>query len=99
MYSKPVDEAGLAAMGMTLADLDDGSFAEIWPENLPAVEAFDAMGTQWRISHAGATGLDYSALPAVLRLLGQPRAQWTDTFECLRILEDEAMRKMREASK
>lgn len=99
MYGKPVDEAGLAMLGLTLDDLDDGSKAEIWPENMPAVMAFDAMGTQWRVSHCGATGLDYSALPAVLRLLGIARAQWSDVFDALRILEDEAMKVMREASK
>lgn len=86
----------MASLGLTLDDLDDGSRAEIWPENITATSVFDAMGTQWRISHAGATGLDYSALPAVLRLQGVARAQWADTFECLRVLEDEAMKVMRE---
>jgi hypothetical protein len=74
------------------SDLDDA--VELWPDNLLAVNVFIAMSTQWRTGAVGATGLDYSALPAVFRLVGVPRALWTDTFECLRILEGEALRTM-----
>ena len=63
---------------------------------MAAVNTFAAMGTQWRTGMGGATGLDYAALPAVLRLTGLPRAEWPDVFEGLRILEDEALKYFRE---
>ena len=51
------------------------------------------MGTQWR--RAGmdgmATGLDYSALPAVLRIVGVPRSEWLHVFDDLRVMEDAAL--------
>lgn len=42
----------------------------------------------------GVTGLDYNVLPAVFRMLQIPETKWPDTFECLRILEAEAMKVM-----
>lgn len=43
----------------------------------------------------GATGLDYNAIPTVLRLNSVPRSEWPETFECLRVMEDAALEKMR----
>ena len=54
------------------------------------------MATQWRIGMSGATGLDYNVLPAVMRLQSIPRKDWPDTFECVRVLEAEAMTVMSE---
>lgn len=61
-----------------------------------AVNAFVAMSTQWRIGMSGATGLDYNALPQVLRLTGVARNRWSDVFEAIRTMEDAALEKMRE---
>lgn len=55
------------------------------------MHAFIAMGTQWRSSGLAPTGLDYNALPVVLRIQGVPRAEWRDVFEQIRILEDTAL--------
>lgn len=76
-------------------DLDDAS-VDIWPDNLTAANVFISITTQWRTGFGGATGLDYNVLPPVFRLLGVPRAQWADTFECVRVMEAEAMRVMAE---
>ena len=54
------------------------------------------MFTQWRTGMGGPTGLDYAALPAVMRMTGIPRDQWQDTFESLRVMEAEAMKVMGE---
>lgn len=70
----------------------DDTAVEVWPENLPAVNTFIAMSSQWRMGPAGPIGLDYAALPAVLRLTQVPRASWPDTFEGLRVMESEAMK-------
>lgn len=69
---------------------------EIWPDNALAVEVFLALSTQWRVGMAGAVGLDYNAIPFVMRTLGIPHAQRPGVFESLRIMEDAALATMRE---
>ncbi len=89
--AKP-DAAALAVFGLTPEDfpeLDDT--VEIWPDNDTAVRVFCAMQSQWRVGFAGATGMDYAALPAVLSLLGIPADEHPDTFDCLRVMEAEAL--------
>lgn len=68
-----------------------GPPVEVWPDNLNGVNAFIAMATQWRASFAGFYGLDYSALPAVLELIGVPADERADAFDDLRILEATAL--------
>lgn len=63
------------------------------------MNTFIAMSTQWRTGMAGPTGLDYGAMPAVLRMQATPRAEWPDTFECLRVMEAEALRVIHENGK
>lgn len=58
------------------------------------MNALIAVSTQWRVGMSGATGLDYNVLPAVFRMLQIPESDWPDTFECLRILESEALKVM-----
>ena len=93
LYEKGPSEAELASFGLVLSDLDDTAVG-VWPDNMPAVNVLIAMGTQWRVGMSGATGLDYNALPAVFRMLAIPRKDWPDTFDCLRVLESEAMKVM-----
>ena len=83
-------------LGVCLEDLDGG---EVWPVNLPVLELFNAMATQWRVGMSGATGLDYSALPHVLNLQAVPASDWPDLFECLRVMEAEALNVMAERNK
>lgn len=72
----------------------DDTAVGIWPDNLAAVNVLIAMATQWRVGMAGPIGLDYNVLPAVFRLQAIPRKDWPDTFDCVRILEAEAMNTM-----
>ena len=74
----------------------DDTAVEVWPENLQAVNTFIAMSTQWRTGAMGATGLDYGALPAVLRMTGIRRVEWPDVLDGLRIMEAEALKIMGE---
>lgn len=92
MYERPPDAAELSAFGFLLTDLDDA--CDIWPDNIAAANVFIAMQTQWRAAMGGATGLDYNVLPSVFRLLSVPKAEWRDTFECVRVMEGEAIRVM-----
>ena len=74
----------------------DDTAVEVWPDNLSAVNTFIAMGTQWRTGAMGATGLDYAALPAVMRLTGIPRCERPAVLDGLRIMEAEALKIMGE---
>lgn len=90
----------MAIWGLTADDYTDGApevggeTVEIWPCNVNAVNAFVAMGTQWRIGPAGAYGLDYAVLPHVLRLTLIPRPAWAEVFESIRVLEGAALEEM-----
>lgn len=51
-------------------ELRKADTVEIYPCNWITLEVFIDLQTQWRTGMAGATGLDYSALPAVMDLRG-----------------------------
>jgi len=72
-----------------------GPPVEVWPDNVQALNVMIAMGTQWRVGMAGATGLDYSALPAVMRLVSVPTADRGEVFDAIRTMEDAALQTMR----
>ena len=61
---------------------------EVLPENWDALMAFLAMGTQWRTAGMSGirTGLDYSAVPATLDMMGFGK-RTQELFPKLRILE------------
>lgn len=69
---------------------------EVWPDNVPTIAVFIAMCTQWRVGMSGATGLDYAALPVVMRLNGIAAKDRPDVFEGIREMEDAALAKMHE---
>ena len=75
---------------------EDELGADVWPDNVRAVNAFIAMSTQWRVGMGGPIGLDYAALPTVLRIGSIPRSEWGEIFETIRVLEDVALLTMRE---
>lgn len=96
MYRPGLTEKDLAEMataGLVEEDLA-GEDAEVWPENLSAYGLFCALSTQWRIGMAGPTGLDYGAIPAVLRLQRVPRAEWSSLFEDIQVMERQALKAM-----
>lgn len=68
----------------------------VFPDVARAVDAFDALGTQWRTGFAGFTGLDYSAVEPTLRLLGVERSEWKQLFEDIRVMEAAALAQMHE---
>lgn len=90
MYEAGPSEAELSAFGLRPEDFGDGAVC-VWPDNLGPMNVLIAMATQWRTGAMGVTGLDYNVLPSVLRLVGIPRGDWPDTFECVRVMEAEAM--------
>jgi hypothetical protein len=71
----------------------------VWPDNLPAVNAFVALSTQWRVGMSGPVGLDYGAIHAVLVLTKVERARWSEVFEDLRVMEEAALVLLRDKKK
>ena len=76
-----------------------GPAVELWPDNVQAINLLIAMGTQWRWVGSGysvmQTGLDYNALPSVMRMVGIPQSERADVFNDLRVLEDVVLEMMR----
>lgn len=52
------------------------------------------MGTQWRVGASGPVGLDYGALPFVLRMMGVRRDEWPRVWDSLRVCELAALEEM-----
>ena len=67
----------------------------LWPDTALVVEVFMSMGTQWRIGMNGATGLDYSALPFVLRASNVKSKDWGEFLDDIRLMESVALKEMR----
>ncbi|WP_431978598.1 DUF1799 domain-containing protein [Pseudomonas fungipugnans] len=95
MYEPGPSAEALAAFGLSLRDLPE-EICEVWPDVWPAFQVFEAMSTQWRTGACGATGLDYTSIRDVAGFLGLTRAQVTDIFHDLRVMEAEALRVMAE---
>lgn len=93
MYAPEPTAEELEVAGLRPEDV--ATSIEIWPDNLRAYELFNALGTQWRIGMAGATGLDYGAIEVALRLQRVPRAEWPQLFEDIRTMEGAALAAMR----
>lgn len=84
----------MAALGLKASDYADDDTVFVWAENWPAVDLFIALGTQWRSGASGATGIDYTSVPVVLRMRGTPRRDWPELFESLQVMERAALDEM-----
>lgn len=49
------------------------------------------MSTQWRVGMSGASGLDYSALPIVMKIEDVRKKDRRDVFDCVQVLERAAL--------
>jgi len=88
-------DAELAALGMLREDVAAAEAIDVWPENWNVVLVFLALMTQWRIGFAGVTGLDYSALVAVMEINEVPRADRRQMFADIRVMEAAALEVLR----
>jgi Phage related hypothetical protein (DUF1799) len=95
MYQPKADASVAAAWGFVGSIEADP--VEIYPDNLASFELFNAMSTQWRISAMGSvTGLDYSALPAVMHMQSIKHREQSDRFKDLQVMEQAALETMRD---
>lgn len=73
----------------------DADVVEVWSENEESVRFFGLLRTQWRIGMSGATGLDYTAVLAVLRHQRLSRQRAQEVFDDVRVMEFAALEAMR----
>lgn len=71
---------------------------EVWPDAWPAFCLFEALGTQWRLGPGGPSGLDYAAIPGTAKMIGLKSRELSETFDDLRVMENEALTVMAEAA-
>ncbi|WP_370551376.1 DUF1799 domain-containing protein [Glaciimonas sp. PAMC28666] len=69
----------------------------MWPDNVVITNVFIAMSSQWRIGLSGPSGLDYNALPVVMRMSGVRKADHADVFTGVQRMEDAALAYIRAA--
>ena len=87
----------MAALGFDPEDFDEeDNIIEVWECNADALYVFESMATQWRVGMAGATGLDYAAMPVVMDMVGVERKRRPEVFSSVRIMETEALATMAE---
>jgi len=97
LYTKDATAAEADDWGLTVEEANPPT--EVWPDNVLSFNTFVAMSTQWRTGMAGPTGLDYGALPDVLRLTQVPRREWAQIFDDIRTMEDAALSTIRAIQK
>lgn len=96
MFAAPPDEAELSAFGLTAADYGDEPPIEIWPDCLPAVELFETVSDQWRMSMSGPVALDHLVVFHELDRMGLEKEAYDDLYRDVRVLAREALDVMRE---
>lgn len=94
LYTPSAPPEQLAMFGISSMDLVD--VIDVLPDNWDAFVLFDTMSTQWRTGFSGRTGLDYSALPSVMNLLGFPKKIRNSLFQDVIVMETEALLVMSE---
>ena len=62
---------------------------DVWEENWDTVAMFLRMGTQWNVSMAGLTGLNYPSLDWLCRLYAVQEP--LEMFEGIRVMESAAL--------
>ncbi len=89
LFTPEPTETEASAIGLTLEEAS-GPPVEVWPDNMPSVEVFIDLMTQWRrAGMAGVrSGLDYAVLPAVFAIRGIPKKQQPTIFDDIRVMEN-----------
>lgn len=88
MYEKQ-DAQELEAFGFKLSDFGD---VEVWPDNMPAINLFNSIATQWRHGGMGGiTGLDYNVLFHRMDRMNLSDRDYEWLFDDIRVIESEAL--------
>ena len=87
MYEK-VDGKELEAFGFKPSDFGD---FEVWPDNMPAINLFSSISTQWRTSMGGMIGIDYNVLFSRMDRMNLSDQDYEWLFDDIRVIESEAL--------
>jgi len=87
MYAKQEAETNPFLAGLAAAHKE----TEVWPENMPAINLFSQLSTQWRVGMNGPTGLDYNVLFVCLDRMKLPDQDREWLFDDIRAIEAEAL--------
>lgn len=93
MFARLPTAKELEGSGFTPADYETDP-VEVWPENWPAFSLFCRLQTQWRASMNGPTGLDYTALLALMSRMKLSDEDHEDLFADVQTLERAALEAM-----
>ena len=66
----------------------------VYPDNWQVYKVFNYMATQWRVGVNGASGLVYSSLDFVFRIMKVATEEEEEIFSLLRIMEMAALESM-----
>lgn len=77
----------MAAFGLTPEDFGEEDVVQVWPDCWAAVQLLAAVSTQWRVSMAGAYGLDYAALFSVMQVWGVRKKKRAEMLHDIRVME------------
>lgn len=90
MYEKDTDEKQASQWGLRLEEIPVETI-DVWEDNWDSFLLFNSLSTQWRVGTGGATGLDYSVIESVGKLMGYKRKKIASMFPDLRVMENEAL--------
>lgn len=88
--------AELQHWGLTREEASSHALFDVWPDNWSSTLVFADLSTQWRSGFNGPIGLDYSAIPFVLRMKRIARDKWPEIFEDIVVMEDETLKFFRD---
>lgn len=85
-------QAEAAALGVILPEAPEPEAYELWAENVPVVELFIDVQTQWRPGAGGGVlGLDYNVVFRVMELNGVVQSEQKELLRDLQVMEAKAM--------
>lgn len=73
-------------LGLTEDDYESDPI-EVWPENLPALEMFQRIGTRWVVGIGGILGIRWEAVYPLMDRLGLSREAWDDLLSDMEVME------------
>jgi len=94
IYVRAPTEDELAGTGFTLEDYADEEPVEIWPENMPSINLFFTLSTQWIMGPGGATGLNYIPLFHRMDRMNLSEQDYEWMFDDIRVIEAAALTAM-----
>lgn len=94
-----MDEAALAAFGLTQEDIDSAISIEVFEDNWDTFLVFEFMVTQWRATSNGFIGLDYNVIPIAFDMVGVAEEARPESMHGIRVMESIAISLMHEAQK